>query len=76
MANVTFKSNLLPKADSIQELGSAELKWKINGVENPEFLPNVTTEDNNKILQVVNGVWTAVPIPDIDSVPPASGQTF
>lgn len=23
-------------------------------------LPNVTTDDNGKILQVVDGVWTAV----------------
>lgn len=33
-------------------------------------LPSVTTSDNGKVLQVVNGAWVAAAIPS------ASGQSF
>ena len=33
-------------------------------------LPPVTTEDNGKILQVVNGIWTVV------TIPLANGEEF
>ena len=33
-------------------------------------LPSVTTSDNGKILQVVNGAWVAA------AIPRASGQSF
>ena len=31
-------------------------------------VPDVTTNDNGKILQVVDGVWTAVELPNGDEV--------
>ena len=44
-------------------------KWNA-AAEDKKELPSVSTSDNGKFLQVVNGVWTAVTIPD------ANGGSF
>ena len=41
---------------------------KKNGGGNGESLPTVTTEDNGKMLQVVDGEWSAVTITDGNEV--------
>lgn len=44
-------------------------KWNA-AAEDKKELPSVSISDNGKFLQVVNGVWTAVTIPD------ANGGSF
>ena len=48
------------------------LEWAEGG--SGSGLPEVTSEDNNKVLAVVSGVWAAASISDI--VPAASGVSF
>ena len=70
MANVTYTSNLVPDSNLKRELGSSTKRWKINGVDDPEFLPKVNDSDEGKFLVVTNGAWAPV------SVPMASEEAF
>lgn len=45
-------------------------RYQYQWVDAPASLPTVTTEDNGKVLQVVNGRWAAVTIPN------ANGNSF
>lgn len=45
-------------------------RYQYQWVNAPASLPTVTTEDNGKVLQVVNGRWAAVTIPN------ANGNSF
>ena len=39
-------------------------EWEAADMVSGNFLPDVTSEDNDKIIQVVDGIWTAVNVAD------------
>ena len=43
MANMTFKTNLLPNSNLGYSLGDSTHKWKINGVDDPKLTGTVTS---------------------------------
>lgn len=47
-----------------------------NGTGGSSALPEVTEEDNGKVLQVVDGVWTAAKVETGTTLPDAEGVSF
>lgn len=41
---------------------ASEIDEKIGKINDSALLPQVTMSDNDKVLQVVDGIWTAVPV--------------
>lgn len=58
------------KTDLSEEIAAVALETDLHGKDMSIHLPTTTKEDNGKFLRVVDGVWTAVEIPN------ANGGSF